>query len=168
MTLHGTGRHLDPIELTLWTSLLDTSRILDTELERQLVAHHEMTHREYEVLVRVDGSGGRKRMATLAREIEASGPLVSQTVARLEQRGWVERVPSADDGRGVDAVLLPDGIAALANAARPHAELIRALLHDHVPADLLSTTARAMEAVATHLRSHRAGGPCPHASCPMG
>ena len=168
MPLHGTGRHLDPTELKLWTGLVDASRILDTELERQLLSDHEMTHREYEVLVRVDGSGGRKRMTTLAREIEASGPLVSQTVARLEQRGWMERVPTAEDGRGVDAVLLPDGIDALARAARPHAELIRSLLHDHLPPDALEATADAMHAVASHLRGHRAGASCDAPNCPLG
>lgn len=167
MTLHGTGRHLDTTELRLWTALVDASRILDTELERQLMSDHEMTHREYEVLVRIDGSGGRMRMSTLARKIEASGPLVSQTVARLERRNWLERVPAADDGRGVDAALLPDGVNALAQAAKPHAELIRALLHDRIPTDALALTADTMHAVAEHLRQHRALAPCGIENCAL-
>ena len=167
MTIHGTGRHLDPLELQLWTGLVDAGRILDTELERQLVTEHDMTHREYEVLVRVDGSGGRKRMRALSREIEASGPLVSQTVARLERRGWIERVPAADDGRGVDAVLLPAGVDALAAAAAPHARLIRSLLHDQLPEGTLDAAAAALHAVATHLRHHRSGEDCDHPDCPL-
>lgn len=167
MELHGTGRHLNTIELRLWTALVDASRILDTELERQLTSNHDMTHREYEILVRIDGDGGRMRMSTLAKKIEASGPLVSQTIARLEHRGWLERIPAADDARGVDAVLLPAGVNALTQAAKPHAELIRALLHNQIPASALAATADAMHGVADHLRQHRAQVPCEIEDCPM-
>jgi len=75
--LQGTGRHLAPDELRLWTSFLDAARIIETELADQLVDDHGMTHREYEVLVRVDGAGGAMRMATLSRQIEASRALTS-------------------------------------------------------------------------------------------
>lgn len=167
MQLHGTGRHLDSTELRLWTALVDASRILDTELERQLTCNHDMTHREYEILVRIDGNGGRMRMSMLGRQIEASGPLVSQTIARLERRQWLERVPAADDGRGVDAALLPAGATALAEAAKPHAELIRSLLHDQIPTDALMSTADAMHGVADHLRRHRRDGACNTENCPL-
>ena len=77
----GTGAHLSREQLRVWTSLNDAIRIVDSEIEADLLANHHMTHREYEVLVRVDGAGGRARMSALAMQIEASAPLI--TAARL-------------------------------------------------------------------------------------
>ncbi|MEM7094745.1 MAG: MarR family transcriptional regulator [Actinomycetota bacterium] len=152
--LAGTGRHLSTTELRLWTSFLDAGRIIETELSRQLVEEFDMTHREYEVLVRVDGAGGEMRLIELARQIEASRALVSQTVDRLVERGWIERGPAPDDGRGVVARLLADGTDALASAAGPHAELVRELLLDPVGGDI-EVTAEALGRVADQLRALR-------------
>lgn len=165
--LVGTGAHLSAEALRVWTSLLDTSRILDTELEADLVTHHGMTHREYEILVRLDGWGGSLRMSELAHQIEASAPLISQTVSRLEARGWVERRRAASDGRGVRAFLLDAGRDALASAAAPHAALVKALLTDRLGDDL-TVIAQALGSVAEHLRAHRRGEPCDDVGCPLG
>ena len=125
-----------------------------------------MTHREYEVLVRLDGHGGSMRMTTLAAQIEASTPLVSQTVSRLEDRAWVGRRKSTEDRRGVEAFLTAEGSAALRAAAEPHADLVRALLTD-VLGDDLDAVGQALTRVADHLRSHRRGEGCDDAGCPL-
>lgn len=164
--LRGTGAHLNSTQLRAWTSLLDTSRILDAELEAELVQNHGMTHREYEVLVRVDGAGGAQRMSTLARQIEASAPLVTQTVVKLEERGWISREPSSADGRGVDAVLTKAGEAALLAASGPHAALIRSLLITPL-GHHVENLANGLGVVADHLRAHRAGVACDDPACPM-
>jgi DNA-binding MarR family transcriptional regulator len=161
----GTGAHLSPAQLRVWTAVLDTSRILDTELEAALEPHG-MKHREYEVLVRVDGAGGRLRMSVLARQIEASAALISQTITKLEARDWVVREASDVDGRGVDAVLTTRGRTALAAAAGPHAQLIRTLLLDPLN-DELTLVADALGGVAAHLRAHRSGARCDEPDCPM-
>ncbi len=165
--LVGTGRHLDEIELSLWTALLDSGRILDSVLEADLVENHGMSHREYEVLVRLDGAGGSMRMSALARQIEASPPLVTQTVERLEQRDWVERSPSPADRRGVDARLRPAGRQALSDSAGPHAELIRQLLLEPLNDEERPVIAAALTRVAQHLRTHRRDGDCPDSTCPL-
>jgi len=162
----GTTAHMSSDELRAWTSFLDAGRIIETEASRQLVNEHGMTHREYEVLVRVDGAGGRQRMSVLASQIEASAPLITQTVARLETRGWVDRQSSDDDGRGVYAQLTDEGERALRDAAGPHARLIQQLLTERLGADL-DVVARALGAVADHLRMHRAGQMCDDPSCPV-
>ena len=164
--LAGTGRHMTTSELRLWTSFLDAGRIIDTELERHLITDHAMSHRDYEVLVRLDGADGRMRMSALARQIEASAPLVTQTVDRLVNRGWVRRDVSVEDRRGVDAVLEPDGRQALQDASGPHADLVRKLLLDRHGGDL-DAIAEALGNVADHLRGHRRGGGCDDASCPL-
>ncbi len=164
----GTGKHLTSTELRLWTSFLDTSRILETELEHQLSTHFGMTHREYEVLVRVDGASGQMRMSELARQIESSPALITQTVSRLVERGWMERQPSASDRRGVEAALTDLGRDHLAKAAGPHAELVRRLLLDPIDSAKVATIANSLGSVADHLRAHRAGDGCEDPDCPVG
>ena len=50
-----------------------------------------------------------RRMSDLARRANQSQSRLSHTVARLEDRGWVRRERSADDGRGNLAVLTDAG-----------------------------------------------------------
>lgn len=163
----GTGRHLSTTELRLWTSFLDASRILETELEAQLVAENGMTHREYEILVRIDGAGGRQRLSVLARQIEASAALVSQTINRLEERQWIERKPASDDRRGIDAAITAAGRDQLAAAAKPHAELVRRLLIEPMAAGLVPDVAEQLGKTADHLRDHRSGAGCAAPDCPI-
>jgi DNA-binding MarR family transcriptional regulator len=162
--LVGTGAHLSSQQLLVWTSLLDALRIVESELESNLHEHHDMSHREYEVLVRVDGSGGRCRMSALARQIETSAPLITQTVRKLEDRRWIHREAAAGDRRGVDAVLTSDGKAVLAAASKPHAEIIRRVLLEPMGDDL-DIIADTIGPIAEHLRMHRRGEHCDNPDC---
>ena len=128
-------------------------------IERNYTRHAEgavLIGSSPEILVRLDGWGGSLRMSELAAQIEASQPLVSQTVARLEGRDWVARRRDEADGRGVRAVLLDAGRAALAEAAKPHADIIQRLLIDRL-GDRLPEVAAALGEVADHLRELRRG-----------
>lgn len=141
--------------------------MLDHVLSNHLAAEHQMSHREYEVLVRLDGHDGSMRMSALAQQITASAALVTQTIVRLEQRGLVERHRTVSgDGRGVEAVLLPAGRAALASSSADHAAIIRTLLTQRVGEKRLDDFAGAVHDVANHLRAHRRGETCDDPDCP--
>lgn len=158
--LAGTGRHLSKSELRTWTRFLDAGRLLEEILARHVSDEHDMTHSDYEVLVRLDGAGGSMRMTTLAEQVVSSAQKLTHTANRLEQRGWIGRQPVAADGRGIEAVLREPGRAALAAAAKEHAELIRRFLLDMLTVDEQNQVADVMDRVATHLRVHRQGQPC--------
>jgi len=141
--------------------------MLDDVLGRHLVSDHQLTHREYEVLVRLDGQGGRMRMSLLAQQIVASPALVTQTIVRLEGRGLVAREAAiSGDGRGVEAVILPSGHGALKTAAPGHAAIVLELLLERVGADRMHVFADAVDDVAAHLRAHRVGELCERPGCP--
>lgn len=161
MDLVGTGRHLSEVELRAWTRVLDTSRLLQEQLARHLSEHHAMTLSDYEVLVRLDGDGGSMRMSKLASQVVSSLQKLTHTANRLEARGWIQRVAVPSDGRGLQAELLPPGHAALAAAADGHAALIRQFLLDGLSTEELTTLGDTMDGLATHLRVHRSGEPCP-------
>ena len=165
--LKGTGRHLTQLELKAWTGFLDASRMLEERLSAQLHDDHEMSHREYEVLVRLDGGSGRLRMSQLAGQMVASQPLISQTINRLEKREWVRREASTSDKRGIDAIITAAGCDALAAASKPHADLIKFLMLGMMNEADLAPFTRAVGAVADHLRIHRLGQRCDVPSCPL-
>lgn len=151
----GTGRDLTELELKAWTGFLDASRMLEERLAAQLSGQFDMSHREYEVLVRLDGAGGRLRMSELAVQMVASQPLISQTINRLQDRGWVVRERSTEDRRGIETVITNRGRSALGQASGPHAALVKQLLLDRIAKSDLQTVAAAMQEVAGNLRAQR-------------
>lgn len=159
--LAGTGRHLSKSELRTWTRFLDAGRLLEEILARHVAQDHGLPHSDYEVLVRLDGSGGEMRMSTLADQVVSSAQKLTHTANRLEKRGWIERAAVEEDGRGLVARLLPPGRAALEAASGEHAELIKQFLLDMLSGEEKELIAEAMDRVSTHMRVHRRNEPCP-------
>lgn len=158
--LVGTGRYLSPSDLRTWTRFLDAGRLLEEVLAQHLSRHHQMTHSDYEVLVRLDGNGGRMRMAVLAQQVVSSAQKLTHTANRLQSRGWIARQPVVEDGRGLEAVLLKPGRDALAAAAGEHADLIRQFLLDQLDDHEKQIIADATDRLSAHMRVHRRGEPC--------
>lgn len=159
--LVGTGRHLTKQELFTWTRFLDAGRLLEEILAGHVTREHGMAHSDYEVLVRLDGAGGSMRMTVLAAQVVSSAQKLTHTANRLEHRGWIERVPAENDGRGLVATLTPSGRSALAEAAVGHAALIKRFLLDDLAPEEQVRIGEAMNRLATHMRIHRRGEPCP-------
>lgn len=159
--LVGTGRHLTKAQLRAWTRFLDAGRLIEELLAQHVAREHDMTHSDYEVLVRLDGAGGSMRMSGLADDVVSSAQKLTHTANRLEKRGWICRTPVDDDGRGLMASLTPDGRAALEAAAVGHAELIKRFLFAPISTEEREVIADSMDRVSAHLRLHRAKKACP-------
>ena len=71
---------------------------------------------------------GPRRITELATEERVTQPAITLLVNRLEERGWVKRVPDPSDGRAVLVSLTPVGEDVF---ERLRAEY-RALLHDEM------------------------------------
>ena len=71
---------------------------------------------------------GPRRITELAAEERVTQPAITLLVNRLEERGWVKRVPDPSDGRAVLVSLTPVGEDVF---ERLRAEY-RALLHDEM------------------------------------
>ncbi len=158
--LSGTGRHLAAVQLRVWTRFLDSSRLLEEKVARHLADEHSISHREYEILVRLDGNDGVMRMSVLADQIVASAPLVTQTVDRLVQRGFVVRQRPGNDSRGSEAVLTKAGSAKLLDVSGAHALLIERFLLDAMDKPTAIMVGDVLSKVSGHLRTHRHGDHC--------
>lgn len=60
----------------------------------------------------------RMSLGELARQICVSPPTISRSITTLQERGWVQRVPSNRDGRVVFAELTPQGRQVLGEMER--------------------------------------------------
>ena len=126
----NTPKWLDADEQRAWRNYLRAVRLLDEQLRRGL-EQHDLSHPEYEILVRLSESPSRvQRMSDLADGIVNSRSRLTHTVSRLERAGWARRQPCPNDGRGVMCVLTDEGYVVLEAAAKTHVNGVREHLLD--------------------------------------
>jgi DNA-binding MarR family transcriptional regulator len=131
-------RWLTADEQQAWRAYLEATYLLFDALDRQLQRDAGIPHGYYEILVRLSEEPDRSmRMSKLADLTRASRSRLSLAVARLEERGWVERVDCATDRRGQLAHLTDAGFAALEDAAPGHVETVHTHFVDPLTAEQL-------------------------------
>ena len=77
-------------------------------------------------------------MNQLAEVVRASQSRVSHAVARLEESGWVRRIPAPGDRRGQIAELTDEGFDRLVEVAPSHAETVRSIMFDPLSQEQLA------------------------------
>jgi DNA-binding MarR family transcriptional regulator len=122
-------------EQRAWRAYLESTKVVFDALDRELQRESDMPHAYFEVLVRLSEAPDRSlRMSELAALTLSSRSRLSHAVARLEERGWVQRTNCETDRRGQNAALTDAGFDVLAAAAPGHVRSVRR----HV-IDVLST-----------------------------
>jgi len=145
----STTRWLTSEEERAWRLFLTATHILFSTVEGQLQRDSAIPHGYYEILVRLSEADGRSlRMSQLAEASTSSKSRLSHAVARLEERGWVERLDCPTDRRGQVAKLTDAGFAALEAAAPGHAEQVRRSLFDRLGTEQVTQLAAISEAIA--------------------
>jgi DNA-binding MarR family transcriptional regulator len=131
-------RWLTDDEQHSWRTFIEGVRSLLDVLDRQLQADSRIPHAYYEILIPLSEIEGRSmRMSELAEVTRSSRSRLSHAVARLEERGWVERTDCPTDKRGQLASLTAAGFAVVAAAAPSHVATVRQYLIDQLtPAQL--------------------------------
>jgi DNA-binding MarR family transcriptional regulator len=126
-------RWLSAEEQQVWRNFLTATQTLLSALETQLQHDSGIPHGYYEILVRLSEAPDRAlRMTQLAEASTSSKSRLSHAVARLEERGWVERLDCPTDRRGQIARLTDTGFAVLEAAAPAHVEHVRRTLFDQL------------------------------------
>jgi len=122
----------------VWRAFLRMSGQLNERIERDLQQAAGMPHAYYLILAMLSEAPGRSlRMNQLAEVVRASQSRVSHAVARLEEAGWVRRIPAPGDRRGQIAELTDAGFDRLVEVAPSHAETVRSIMFDPLtPAQL--------------------------------
>lgn len=129
-------RWLTDDEQRAWRSYLAMSALLPAALDQQLTRDADMGHSSYIVLAMLSEAADHAlRMSDLAGRANSSPSRLSHTVRRLEQRGWVRRERSTEDGRGSLARLTDEGWAVVRATAPGHVSAVRRLVFDALSAE---------------------------------
>jgi DNA-binding MarR family transcriptional regulator len=143
---------LDDQQQRTWRAWLAVSELLPRVLDAQLQRDAGLTHAAYVVLAMLSEAPGRsRRMSDLARRANQSQSRLSHTVARLEERGWVRRERSADDGRGSLAVLTNAGWNLVRSVAPGHVQAVRSAMFAPLTPDQTAALGRMLELVVEGL-----------------
>jgi DNA-binding MarR family transcriptional regulator len=141
-------RWLSPDEQRAWRMFLTATQTLFSTVEGQLQRESGIPHGYYEILVRLSEAPDRSlRMSQLAEASASSKSRLSHAVARLEDRGWVERLDCETDRRGQVARLTDVGYAALEAAAPGHVAQVRESLFDQLSPDQVTQLEAISEAI---------------------
>jgi len=155
-------RWLTAEEQQTWRSFLDATQLLLSAVEGQLQRESGIPHGYYEILVRLSEAPDRAlRMSQLAEASVSSKSRLSHAVARLEERGWVERLDCPTDRRGQVARLTGAGFAALESAAPSHVEQVRRALFDVLTPEQAAQLGAISAAIASGAQAEGTVSTCP-------
>ena len=115
----STKTKADPV--AEWQQMNCLHAAIQTALDRELRASHELSAVEYEVLAKLsqcDCDNQKTRVSELADLLRLQQSTASRVVARLEQDGLAERAMCSDDRRGI-FVAITDAGRERAAAAEP-------------------------------------------------
>lgn len=151
-----TQRWLDEEQQRTWRAWLAVSEFVPRALDAQLQRDAGLSHGAYVVLAMLSEAPGRsRRMSDLARRANQSQSRLSHTVARLEERGWVRRERSADDGRGNLAVLTEAGWDVVRTVAPGHVDAVREAVFAPLTAEQTRVLGDALQAILDRLDPDR-------------
>ena len=146
-------RWLTADEQASWRAWLSAVTLLTDQLNRDLVAQHGLTGMDYEILVRLSESPGRRiRMSDLAELALSSRSRLSHQIDRMEAAGLVQRESCEDDRRGAFAVLTDLGWERLVQAAPDHVMSVRQHLVDVLTPEEFAALGRACGKIADSLQ----------------
>jgi DNA-binding MarR family transcriptional regulator len=161
----ATTHWLTAEEQRAWRSFLGACQSLFGAVDAQLLRESGLPLGYYEILVHLSEAPDRAlRMSELAKASTYSRSRLSHAVARLEERGLVERRDCPTDRRGQVAQLTDEGFALLEAAAPGHVEQVRRSLIDALTAEQVSHLAAISTAIIA-AAGNGAAPPCTESPC---
>jgi DNA-binding MarR family transcriptional regulator len=133
---------LDGVALDAWTSFLRTHAGVTRRLNADLLAVHDLTLNDYEVLLHLSRAPERRlRRVDLVDRLVLTPSGITRLLEGLERSGYVSKAACESDARVTYAVLTDAGHEKLRAAARTHVAGIREQFADRFSDDELATLA---------------------------
>src|ERR1700680_3728660 len=123
---------LDGAALEVWRSYLQSHASILRELDAELLVQHDLTTRDYEVLLYLAQAEDRRLpMSALAESTMLTRSGITRLVDGLVETGLIERVSCPNDARVSYAQLTDVGYGKLREAGCSHIASIRRLFLEH-------------------------------------
>jgi DNA-binding MarR family transcriptional regulator len=137
-----------------WLGYRRMRLLLDLQLSRELMSRNGLSEPDYDVLSDLSEAPGQQmRLTDLAAHMRWSKSRLSHHITRMQQRGLVDRLECADDGRGSMLVLTPPGLEAIRRAAPGHVESVRTHFIDLLTDDEIDALAALSHRVVERLNT---------------
>lgn len=132
-TPNSSGAPFTEAELAAWHGALTLYSRIMRELDRDLLAFHRISLREFDVLITLfNASDRRLGMTELAQRVMLSPSGLTRLVERLERAHLVERQHDSRDARSFRTVLTDEGLQRLDEARTTHNAIIRGHFTDRL------------------------------------
>ena len=135
---NSSGAAFSDDELAAWHGMLTLYSRVMRNLDRDLLASHQISVREFDVLITLANAPHRHlRMSDLAQRVMLTPSGLTRLVERLERVRLVERQTDPGDARSFRAVLTDPGARRLDEARTTHNAVIRAHLTNRLSVEEL-------------------------------
>lgn len=141
------------LPVNVFDSLYELLRVFRSSMRKAMEAEHpELTFNEMRLLMNTGRQPGitQKDLVEHSRIDKAQ---IARTLARMQDQGWLERIPSEDDKRVRCLYLSPEGLRCFAQLRDIQERVAARLLQDcpaSMQADLLTLLHHACTSVQTH------------------
>ena len=143
------AKWLNAVEDEAWRGLRRVNLLTLAGITRDLQTDCGLSDSDYDVLSALSESPHDKfRFRELATQIRWSTSRLSHHLARMQQRGLIERHPSEDDARGSDITLTELGRATIEEAAPHHVRSVRRHLFNRLSERQTAQLAEIVNAIA--------------------
>src|SRR5699024_7534008 len=125
---------------------------LTARLHRQLLTDSGLSLSDFDVLVQLtDRAEPRMRMGELADGLQWEQSRLSHHIARMHNRGLVDRESCPEDARGTYVALTDQGREAIHRAAPAHVDTVRQLLFEQLTSDEVDQLAEITDRVLARM-----------------
>lgn len=144
---------LDEAKGEVFLNLVEANSLLLAAIDRQLRELCQLSHAQFEILVRLAAAPDGMRMGDLAAALVFSASGLTYQASQLEKRGLMARSKSADgDERTVVASITPEGIEQLERVRPQHLQLVQEALFDQMSEKETLLVADVLKRVVAALR----------------
>ena len=133
---------LDGTALSAWRNYIQTHAAILRELDAELLAEHDLTARDYEVMAYLSQAPDeRLPMSALAESTMLTRSGITRLVDGLVERGLIERVSCRNDARVSYATMTPAGTSKLRQAGCTHLAGVQRLFLERFSGDEIAVLA---------------------------
>jgi DNA-binding MarR family transcriptional regulator len=126
--------------LDVWVRLLRGHAATTRSFNRDLLAEHDLTDNDYEVLLLLSRAEDcRMRRVDLSDQVLLTASGITRLLDGLQRAGFVDKGTCASDARVTYAVLTDAGRAKVQEASGSHLDAVRALFEERFSRDELET-----------------------------